>query len=196
MSQITHLALWILLLCDRPFPPQQRWQTHHRRKHPNRGNHRRGSLWGPLLQILDCLGNAPEPVQTNQAQIVNTGRAQQHVHRGVYVAPQVPKRPVAHQLVRQRERHYHQSEKKIRHRQTGNKPVLYVLERLFRHYSYYHQHVAHHYDYHQNHHQNASNYYRQQAVVRGQALPVDDVGLVVVAQVAHDPGHEVPRVRA
>lgn len=50
---------------------------------------------------------APIPVQRYEAQVHDGRSTQQHIHSRVYFTPPEAEDPVAHQLVRERERHYH-----------------------------------------------------------------------------------------
>lgn len=68
----------------------------------------------------------------------------------MHVTPPVAEDPVAHEFVSQRKGHYHEAEKKIRHRETGDKPILDIFQGLFRHNGNNDQHVAHYNDNHKD----------------------------------------------
>lgn len=132
MDYKTHLALGQLSLRHLHLPAEERGNADEGGHYPNRRDHDSGPCRRPGLEIVHCLGDAPVPVQRDEAQVHDRGGAEQDIHGRVDIAPPAAENPVAHQLVGQREGHYDEAEKEIRHRQRGYEPVLNILEGLLR----------------------------------------------------------------
>lgn len=148
----THLAFRILFRQSLDLPAEQRRYANDAAEYPHERYHEYGTRRRPFLQIVHGLRDGPIPVQGYQTQVHDGRGAQQHVEGGVYVAPPVAEYPIAHQLVGQRKRHDDYAQEEVGHGQTGDEPVLHVLQRLLRHDGYDHQHVAH--DHHDHQHDN------------------------------------------
>lgn len=100
------------------------------------------------------------------------------------IAPEVAEYPVAHQFVGERERHNHEAEEEVGDGQTGDEPVLYVLQGFLRGDRYDHQHVPDDDHDHQHGDHDGREDDRLHRVPTGvhRVLPEDDVGVVWIVR--------------
>ena len=84
---------WLSDLGD--LPAEQRRDGYESREHPHREDHEHDPEGGPLGEVVDGLRDGPVPVERDQADVHDGGRAGQHVHRRVDVAPHLAEHPVA-----------------------------------------------------------------------------------------------------
>ena len=79
-------------------PAQERRYWDKRADQPTGDDHKDDPAGGAGVEVVDGLGDAEVPVEGDEADIGDGGRAEHHVHLGVDGAPEGAKHPVAQQL--------------------------------------------------------------------------------------------------
>lgn len=155
--RVRYLALGELALRRLLFPAEQRRDGDESAEDPHGGDHDDDALRRALTQVLDGVSDGPVAVETDETEVHYARGAQEHVDRGVDVAPPLAEHPVAHHLVGQRERHDDESQQTVGHRERADEPVLDALERALRRYGDDNEHVAADDHDHDERHENGSD---------------------------------------
>ena len=115
----TVVADWL-----RSLPAGERRKADDRRQRPDHADHHRRSSPRPELGVADRAGDGAVAVDADQDQVEDGRRAQQDVRGQPEVAQDAAERPVAEQLVGERQRHDEETDQDVADRQGRDEPVL------------------------------------------------------------------------
>ena len=93
--KLWHFATWCPVADLGDLPAEERRDGDEPREDPDGEDHEHDPEGGPLGEVVDGLGDGPVAVERDQADVHDGGRAGQHVHRRVNVAPHLAEHPVA-----------------------------------------------------------------------------------------------------
>jgi len=96
---------------------------------PGDADEHRGSARRPLLHVLYGVGDGPESVQRDGAQVQDGRRAAQHVQRDEDVARDLPESPAVQHLVERRHGQHQHRHHQVGDGQGADQVVGHILER-------------------------------------------------------------------
>lgn len=111
-------------------PPEERRQRDEHRDNPHHGHHDGGSPSGPLASVLDGLGDGPEAIQRNHAQVEDGGGATGHVHAQPYLTDRLAQCPRLHGDVHYTDRHHQDGHQEVGYGQRADEVVSWQVELL------------------------------------------------------------------